>query len=1122
MAAQRPDAGRGETAGELARLAIRRILSAPRLSAVLLIGALLAVGLASSAPTFIEAVRQLGLRQTLADAEPASLDLRFIRSNVTADADSVAEVESLILEEAVKAADSLIVGRMVSLRTGGYVLRSDDQPYGVGDADHATFAVQDDLAEAGELRDGRLPTVVDGAVEVVVETDQAEAFGLQIGDELWAQPFWLGQQHETRVRIVGIVSPPGSERAWSTLDPVYLPIAARDTELRFWTDRSSVLGVLADQSPTLRLTLLQRFRTDLSGASAAEASEASEALAQMTRRIAQSLDGVQQETELVDTLADFSRRFQFAQSTLLMIVLQLVGAVLVYAIVASAMLAEQRTEDTAWLRSRGARQRDVALLHLVEAAILTAPAVALGPLIGLGLVSLLGLVPPFDEALLLTGGGPLLAVSLPAESWYLALGAGALALLAQAVPTYRATRQTMVTTRRERGRPPASWTQRALIDAAVAALGALLIFELQWAGDPIDSPLVGETRLDWLAVATPTVLLFVVGLIVLRLFPPAMRGLARAASPLRSLTLLLGAWYLGRTPTHYARTVLLLTIAGALAVFAASFRTTLEASYDDRALHAVGAEVRLTEPHAEQIPFERIAEVGHGSVARVQRITGAFDGDEDSGRLQLGAVDAAEIASQLRERDVGWALRPSLLESLAPAASQSAGAVIDRFGGVLELRLTPIEIREQTTVGIKVLDAVGRYWWYSIGTLEPYAEQVSGSAPVAAVLSTRLAGTPDVYLPLEGARIVQSRSAWRPGVVERPRLPLTLVSLDAAATRAAGEIILRDLTYRDSVGVHTLAEFDSGDWEAMPLAVGEPAFDSLDAGDGGDGGARYRWNETPASLRGVRYAAERQPMSALLSAEAMAQGRLKVGEMVRIRVGPTPMTFVVAGEFETFPSYDPQRDEPLVLIDRATLVERLYGSAAAGVALAVDDELWVDAPLERWSSLVEEHELALDDGRIVTIASARAELAADPLIVASWNGVFVGAVAAVAIASAFGLVVLTAVTAQARRVEFAVCQSVGMSMRQILGLIAIEQLMVIGIGLGAGLIVGTQAGAILLDFFALTPDGRDVVPPLAFIIDWPGVGVLFGALVALFVLNLGAFLWFLRRIELHGALRLAA
>ncbi len=128
---------------------------------------------------------------------------------------------------------------------------------------------------------------------------------------------------------------------------------------------------------------------------------------------------------------------------------------------------------------------------------------------------------------------------------------------------------------------------------------------------------------------------------------------------------------------------------------------------------------------------------------------------------------------------------------------------------------------------------------------------------------------------------------------------------------------------------------------------------------------------------------------------------------------------------------------------------------------------------------------------------------------------FVGALAAVAVAAAFGLMVLTAVTAQARRVEFAVCQSVGMSVRQILGLIALEQVAVIVIGLGAGLAVGALGGGVLLDFFALTPDGRDVVPPLRFIVDWPGVGVLFGALVALFTANLLAFLWFLRRIELQ-------
>ena len=1107
---------RGETTRELARLALRRIGSAPRLSAVLLIGALLAVGLASSAPIFIEAVRDLGLRQTLADADPASLDLRMVRTSVTADADSVDDVESLINDEVNRAAESLTVGRMTAMRTGGYVLRTDDQPFSPPDPPHATFVAQSDLDETSELVEGRAPQPDSEVLEVAIEREQLAAFGLGIGDERLAQPFWLGLQHETRIRVVGVIEPTADIRWWSTLDPVFLPIAARDSELRFWTTREGILGILADQSPTLRLTLLQRFRTDLTGASAAEASAASDALEQMTRRIAQSIEGVQQETELVDTLVGFSRRFQFAQSTLLMILLQLVGAVLVYAVVAAAMLAEQRTEDTAWLRSRGARQRDVAILHVVEAAILTAPAIILGPLIGMGLISLLGFVPPFDEALVLTGAGPFLPVSLPAEAWYLALGAGALALAAQAVPTYRATKQTIVTTRRERGRPPASWTQRALIDAAVAALGALLIFELQWAGDPIASPLVGETRLDLLAVATPTVLLFVVGLIVLRLFPPAMRALARLATPWRSLTLLLGAWYLGRTPTHYARTVLLLTIAGALAVFAASFRTTLDTSYDDRALHAVGASVRLSEPYSEAVPFEEIEQLSGQSVARVKRIVGAFDGDEGSGRLQIKALDAKVVAQQLQEQGATWALPPEDLAGIAPLTTSVDRAVIEDFGGVLSLRLRVVSLRQDTLIGIKVLDANGRYWWY---TIEDLIAPVDGLQSTEMTVTSRLTNEADAFLPLEGARIVRAQSRFRPGVLERPVGPLKLVSLDLAVTRAPGEVVLRDLSYERRGETQLLADFASGRWEATPLEVGEQPLDFFEVDDDG---ARYRWNAIPASLRGVRYVADREPLPVLLSVEAMQQGRLNIGETVRIRVGPTPVKFNVVGQFETFPGYDPQRDEPLVLIDRAAFVERLYGSAAAGVALAVTDELWVSAPLSRWSKLLTERDIPLDGEGILTLNSARSELAADPLIVASWNGVFIGALAAVAIASAFGLVVLTAVTAQARRVEFAICQSVGMSMRQILGLIALEQLIVITIGLGAGLIVGSQAGAILLDFFALTPDGRDVVPALEFIIDWRGVGILFVALTGLFALNLGAFLWFLRRIELHGALRLAA
>lgn len=1165
----------GSLAVELIRLSLRRVWSAPRLSAVLLSGAVLAVGLAASAPIFIEAVRDLGLRQLLDETEPAETDLRFLQSAIAANETSINQVHEALAGEVVAAANRMIVGEYRALRTGGYTLRTADPASGDGERLQGVFAYQSDFSERAVFREGRLPQAerADGKIEIALERRQAAAFGLRPGDELAAQPFWLGAPSESRALIVGLFDPPDAIRDWSGLDIGFIPLAARETELRLWLTRRDLLGQLADQSPTLRVALLQRYRLDVSQLVAETADAAGNRLEIMQTRLNQQLPGLTQGSELSALLVRFRERFTFAQGTLMMVVLQLVGAVLVYTVVAAAMLAEQRTEDTAWLRSRGARRRDIAVLHLVEAALLTLPAVLLGPLIGMGLVSLLGLVPPFDNAL----DGGLLPVRLPALAWYVTLGAGGLALIAQALPAYRATRQTIISTRLERGRPPASWRQRVLIDVAIAALGALLIFELQFSGGPVDTPLVGETRLEWLAVITPTVLMAVVGLVVLRLFPVLMRLAARFAAAWRWLTPLLGAWYLGRTPTHYARTVLLLAVAGALAVFAGSFRGTLESSYKARSLHAAGSQVRLLEPVSEQIARETIQAASGGEAARISRISAAFDGDEDSGRLRMLALDAETVAAQLQDSNV-WASTAPLLRSLPSSADPGARAVIEQLHGhlVLRLRVESFQDGNVWAVAARFQDVNGRYWEYVVATIgnreidprrSPTAfEAASGNeadegasvAPVDAEepimaptmveaggprivhgadlqewseVRAALLSPPDFLLAPEGAQRVEGRGRFQPGIALRPAAPLTLISIDLAGVRGAGSIVLDEIAHETGGERRIIESFDNAQaWQATPLTVGEEAVDHLSllsdddkALEGAQGGAaRFSWTPEVASLRGIRYAEDQAPLPILLSRSAQEQGRVELGDLVRLRVGPVPMVFRAAGVFEHFPTWDPGIDPGLVLVDHESLFARLFSSAVAGTSLAVIDELWIDTPLASFEALLSAEGIALDAAEIVTIEAARAEIEADPLLVAAWNGVFIGALAAVAVAASFGLVVLMSVTAQARRVEFAVCQSVGMSVRQILGLIAIEQIAVIMTGLGAGVIVGAQAGSILLDFFALTPEGRDVVPPLRFLVDWRIVGIQFGALLGLFALSLTMFLFFLRRIELHGALRLAA
>ena len=1149
---------RGGLVAEVIRLGLRRVMSAPRLSAVLLIGALLAVGLAASAPIFIEAVRDLGLRQLLRDADPAEMDLRFIQSGLAATEQSVGEVQNALESEAIEASGSLLVGQTTALRTGGYIIRPAAQSLEESDRLHGAFASQTDLEQRAEFSAGRLPQPAraDGVIEIALERQQAQVFGLAVGDEIIAQPFWLGTPAESRVIVVGIFDPPTDVRSWSTLDVGFLPISARDTELRLWTGRDDILGRLADQSPTLRLALLQRYRLDTSELGAQSAEVASDRLEIMETRLAQQLPGLAQGSALTSALVGFRDRFKFAQGTLMMVVLQLVGAVLVYTVIAAAMLAEQRTEDTAWLRSRGARRRDIALLHLVEAAVLTLPAVVLGPLIGMGLVSLLGLVPPFDEAL----GGGLLPVRLPALAWYVAIGAGALALVAQAIPAYRATGQTIISTRRERGRPPDSWRQRVLVDVALVALGALLIFELQFSGGPVDTPLVGDTRLEWLAVITPTVLMAVVGLAVLRLFPALMRIAARLATASRWLTPLLGAWYLGRTPTHYARTVLLLAIAGALAVFAGSFRGTLESSYEARALHAAGSQTRLLEPVSEIIAPEDIAAATGRSVAEVQRVSAAFDGDEESGRLQMLALNADIVAALFDDGADAWADTPPLLRALPVEPESTDRAVIDELRGSLVVRVRIEQFSGPWALGARFQDANGRYWEYFLAIVNDQAANTStarasdsdGESPaiVAALtdgfgkrvaqgdelaewneVQVSLQEPPSYLLAPEGAQEVDGRGRFRPGIKLRPVAPLTLISIDMAGVRGAGSIAVDEIAYDLGGERRVLEGFDAGHpWQPAPLEVGVEAVDRLSQLSADDeaienargGAARFSWTREVASLRGLRYAGAQEPLPVLLSETAAEQGRVEIGDLIRIRVGPMPIVFRVAGIFEHFPTWDPGIDPGLLVVDRDALFARIFSSAAAGTSLPVLDELWVDAPLHELDDLIEAAEVPLDSLEIITVESARAEIEADPLLVAAWNGVFIGALAAVAVAASFGLVVLMSVTAQARRIEFAVCQSIGMSVRQVLGLIAIEQIAVIIVGLGAGVLVGTQAGHVLLDFFALTPDGRDVVPPLQFLVDWKTVGIQFGALIALFAVNLSAFLIFLRRIELHGALRLAA
>jgi ABC-type antimicrobial peptide transport system permease subunit len=95
-----------------------------------------------------------------------------------------------------------------------------------------------------------------------------------------------------------------------------------------------------------------------------------------------------------------------------------------------------------------------------------------------------------------------------------------------------------------------------------------------------------------------------------------------------------------------------------------------------------------------------------------------------------------------------------------------------------------------------------------------------------------------------------------------------------------------------------------------------------------------------------------------------------------------------------------------------------------------------------------------------------------------------------------------------------------MSSRQVLGSVAVELVILLGVGGLLGALMGSWLSALLLPFLDITGAGEVALPPLVVMRTWGGVFLVYGGMGAVF----GVLLWFVlrwfSRLALQQALRL--
>ena len=467
-----------------------------------------------------------------------------------------------------------------------------------------------DLEHHITLVEGRFPEVAqvapDSPVDVLVSEAVATKLGLQVGEIYIAfdanDTLQRGRQTLLQIplRIAGI---------WRATDPqeeywFYDPSALTDVFLLPAESLRGRIGGYADNEVYTALWYLVMDGSQVRATSATGLLSRSAAVQQRTVGL---LPGIHLDVSPLEALTTYQLKTSWLAILLYAFSIPILGLILAFIGMAAGLSVERRLNEIAVFRSRGATVVQILGISLAESLLLGAIALGVGVLSGQGLAGLIGRARSF-----LDFSEPSdLRVVLTTKDWQFGLALLGLTIVAQVVPAIRAARYTVVTYKQERGRIlKPRWWQRAYLDVLLlipAAYGAYILRSkgslvspvvdptLAQANEIITNALPDDPFRNPLLFLVPALAAFALTLVVLRLLPLGMRGIAWLAGRTESVGVLLTARHLARTNGDYAAPLILLILTLSLSTYTASLAQTLDNHAVDQMQYQVGADMRLIE-----------------------------------------------------------------------------------------------------------------------------------------------------------------------------------------------------------------------------------------------------------------------------------------------------------------------------------------------------------------------------------------------------------------------------------------------------------------------------------------------------------------------------------------------
>jgi putative ABC transport system permease protein len=586
-------------------LAARRLWSNLGLMIGTAVGLIVAVALAMSIPLYADGVNYRMLRRALSEKEqgrrrpPFAFMWRYVGAWHGAVEWNEYQTADLFFERQCPGLIGLPLDLGVRhVKTDNFRLypsdaASYDDPKQA--MDWISLGFVSDLTGHVRIADGALPAppAPGEALGVVVHENKANELGLLVGEEFVlmanaAGP--AGTPSQLRVRVAGIwraldVDDPFWFYAPTAFENIFLipeeafisrvvPALKQPVYLGLWYLVFDGRGVHTEQVPgflgrvvvarTMASTILPNTSLDISP---------------------------------VDAMLSYTGAARLLTILLYVFAIPIIGLILYFIVLTSNQVVQRQRNEIAVLRSRGSSSTQIVALYLLEGLILGTIAMVLGPLLGQAAAQVMGRARSF----LMFAPSEALVISVSRQSLRLGFGAVAISLLASLLPALGAARHTIVTYKQDVARSlQKPWWQRLYLDFTLLAVPLYGYYMLRERGtisflgrsvtaaegDPFSNPLL---------FLVPTLFVFTLALIFVRIFPFLMEMLSRLAHYVPDASSLLALRQLARSPGQYTGPLLLIVLTLGLACFAASMAKTLDQGLVDQIYYQLGADLRLVQ-----------------------------------------------------------------------------------------------------------------------------------------------------------------------------------------------------------------------------------------------------------------------------------------------------------------------------------------------------------------------------------------------------------------------------------------------------------------------------------------------------------------------------------------------